>query len=143
MLGIDIWKGTNVDDVLVTTVAILTLIGSLAALGHKPPLRQIGKAIGWVFGRLIGEPVAKYLAAWYGHQLVDQLAPILDAKLEPIDTKLEHLHGCVERVAEQATERTEALNDRLDTVATDLAERDAELDRRLDELASKEHHDES
>jgi hypothetical protein len=59
--------------VVVVLAAVVLALVSLAAAAHKPPFKQLGQVIGWVFGRLVGEPVA----AWYSKQVTSKVGPLL------------------------------------------------------------------
>lgn len=74
----DLISGTNWDDVAITVVGVLVLVTTAAALAHKPPLLQVGRFIGWVFGRLIGEPIA----GWLGKLFDARVRPLVREEVE-------------------------------------------------------------
>lgn len=69
----DLIPGTNADEILTAVVGVCVLLGAFAAASRKPPVRQVIRGVGWVFSRLVGEP----LTVW-GHRTVREVvAPIV------------------------------------------------------------------
>lgn len=83
-LAADVIRGTQVDDVLFAAVALVVALTTLAALAHKPPIRQVGRFFGWIFSRLIGEP----LATWYTRTFAEHAEPIVRAAVETAVTPI-------------------------------------------------------
>lgn len=52
---------TRVDNWVLATAAVCGALVVLAAAAKKPPVKQIGKGVGWVLRRLIGEPLGDWL----------------------------------------------------------------------------------
>lgn len=101
MTATDVVPGTTIDDILLAVVAILVAITTLAALAHKPPVATMGRWIGWVFNRLIGEPVAH----WYTRNFQEHAAPIVRAEVEPLR---EEVAGLRDELRAHVTDEAEA-----------------------------------
>ena len=60
-------------DALLIFVAALTALATIAALAHKPPLRQLGQLFAFIARRLIGEPVGK----WADRHFLEHVQPLV------------------------------------------------------------------
>ncbi len=91
IVAADLIPGTTWDDWLLAVVGILVAVTTVTALSHKPPIVQIGHFIGWVFRRLIGEPVATWWAGVYESHALPLVRHEIDAALGPIRTEQERV----------------------------------------------------
>lgn len=76
---------------LLAVMGTLIVVTTIAALSRKPPLSWVGRYIAWVFGRLIGEPISR----WLSHFLDERVG-------RDLDQKIDHLHDCIELAAADA-----------------------------------------
>lgn len=53
--------GTNLDNILFAVAAIAVALVAIAAASHKTPIKQLGRGIGWICRRLVGEPFGNWL----------------------------------------------------------------------------------
>jgi len=111
----DAIPGTSIDDVALGLLTTLVALTVFAAAARKPPLRQVGMFVGWIFRRLVGEP----LAGWYEEIFEQRARPIierivdrkLDDKLAPVTRRI----ADVER--ELRPNGGHSLRDRIDATA--------------------------
>ena len=92
-----------VPDWLLAIVGICTAMTAIAALARKPPLSWFGQWVGWVFRRIIGEPIA----TWTDRHFRESVMPIIEEALDPINAQLVHTHDCLERVGTEAVEHAQ------------------------------------
>jgi hypothetical protein len=84
LVGADLIPGAEWDDWLLAVVGILVAVTTVTALSHKPPLAQVGRFIGWIFRRLIGEPFAKWSTESYKLHAVPLVRAEVEAVIAPI-----------------------------------------------------------
>jgi hypothetical protein len=72
-------------------VTIATLITAVAALANKTPFRQLLAGIGWVFVRLVGQPMTH----WVRTMLHEEVRPIIRQELDPVLDDRERLIGAL------------------------------------------------
>ena len=117
---------TNVDNMLLAVAAIATALVLLAAAAKKPPIRQLGRGVGWVFRRLLGDPIA----GWLRRELEDQVQPMVAASVQ---VAVAPLHANQERLAARLVEHMDeehglvsdlkaAMQDQVDTVRSHTAD---------------------
>lgn len=134
----DLIPGTEVDEWFVAVVGVLVLITTAAALAHKPPLRQIGRFIGWIFRRLIGEPIAGYLMVHTAIVVRPIVQQEVEAATAPLHASVEELHSCVDQAVTESRRAADAVEAHAvqmgDHVASDSREFEAQREWRDTEL---------
>lgn len=88
---------TNIDNIVLAVAAIATALVLLAAAAHKAPVKQIGHGVGWVFRRLVGEPVAN----WLRSELEDQVQPMVTTS---VSIAVAPIHANQEKLAARLVE---------------------------------------
>lgn len=122
----DLIPGTNIDDIALTIIGVLIAVTTVAALAHKPPLLQVGKFIGWVFGRLIGEPIAGWLDKLFERQVRPLVREEVEVAVAPIRE---------EQASVAADLRAHILQEETD--AADLTTWRSDVDGKLDTLTAR------
>jgi hypothetical protein len=111
LLGADLIEGTQIDDWLLATAAILVAVTTVAALSHKPPIRQVGHFIGWVFRRLVGEPIATWWSGVYREQALPLVRAEVEAAVAPVRSEQQAVARDLRAHMEaEAAERVELVN---------------------------------
>lgn len=67
----DFIGGTHLDNAVLAIAGVLAALTTIAACAHKPPFRQLGVFVGWLFRRLVGEP----LEHWFEDVVVRVAVP--------------------------------------------------------------------
>ncbi len=127
---------TNIDEYVLVVAGIALAVTAIAAAAHKTPLRQVGRWVGWVTKRLVGEPVA----LWFQRETTTRVTPVVRAELAealaPLLAEQARAGDDRERIAEQLLAEQDLAREHREQIAEQQAELTAQL---VEHMESETH----